>query len=76
VRGIFPSETKCRASGNDLFNGLEGDDKIMGGSGSDYVFGDGGSDLATNDVDSNIGVLDYYSGGRGIDALLLRMSPA
>lgn len=56
--------------------GLYGDDDLEGGAGDDYVFGDGGNDLARYGVSENIGALDRYSGGPGVDTLLLRMTRA
>jgi len=77
IYGDTGGPKKGSTAWGDGFGGADGDDdELEGGSGSDYVFGDGGNDLAIYDVDSNIGVLDYYSGGQGIDALLLRMSSA
>ena len=68
---------KASAAWGDGFGDTDGhDDELDGGSGNDYVFGDGGNDLAIYGVDENIGAIDYYSGGPGIDALLLRMSSA
>lgn len=56
--------------------GNYGDDDLDGGGGDDFVFGDGGTDLARYGVGENTGSMDYYSGGPGIDTLLLRMTRA
>jgi VCBS repeat-containing protein len=77
IYGDGGGPTKASAAWGGGFGDTDGhDDELDGGSGNDYVFGDGGNDLAIYGVDENSGAMDYYSGGPGIDALLLRMSSA
>ncbi|HWI84078.1 VCBS domain-containing protein, partial [Ramlibacter sp.] len=72
-------------AGNDTLTGGAGNERIFGGAGSDVLDGGGGSDdLKAGSGDdrliyelaANAGASDVYTGGSGIDTIVLRLTQA
>jgi len=73
-------------SGADIIDGGDGNDRISGGSGNDIVDGGRGNDVVNRDsgndtliynLSENLnGSKDVYTGGSGIDTVLLELTQA
>lgn len=50
------------------------DDTLDGGAGNDIIFGGVGADLAVYTVGENVGFVNQYDGGRGIDTLQINLT--
>ncbi len=61
-----------KGSGSGVENGFA--DYLDGGAGNDLVFGGGGNDEAVYTAAENVGAIDVYDGGRGIDTLTLNLT--
>ncbi|WP_200936035.1 beta strand repeat-containing protein, partial [Variovorax sp. Root411] len=71
-------DTVNGGAGNDSLNGGAGDDTLNGGSGSDDLNGGSGNDTLIYNVSENTaaGTRDVYTGGAGVDTLLLQFTRA
>ncbi|BEP62344.1 hypothetical protein GmRootV213_28980 [Variovorax sp. V213] len=71
-------DTVSGGAGSDSLNGGAGNDTLDGGSGSDQLNGGSGNDTLIYNVSENIaaGTKDVYTGGAGIDTLLLQFTRA
>ena len=64
-------------AGNDRISGGSGSDVLDGGTGSDVVNGDSGNDRLIYNLSENLnGSRDIYTGGSGIDTVLLELTQA
>ncbi|MGO4605374.1 VCBS domain-containing protein, partial [Variovorax sp. 2RAF20] len=71
-------DTVNGGAGSDSLNGGAGDDTLDGGSGSDQLNGGSGNDTLIYNVSENavVGTKDVYTGGAGVDTLLLQFTRA
>ncbi|MFS2164930.1 VCBS domain-containing protein, partial [Variovorax sp. Varisp62] len=71
-------DTVNGGAGSDSLNGGAGDDTLDGGSGSDDLNGGSGNDTLIYNVSENTaaGTKDVYTGGAGVDTLLLQFTRA
>jgi len=71
-------DTVNGGAGSDSLNGGAGDDTLDGGSGSDQLNGGSGNDTLIYNVSENAaaGTKDVYTGGAGVDTLLLQFTRA
>ena len=75
ISGGAGSDILLGGAGNDKLSGGSGDDTLNGGSGSDSLNGDSGADTLIYNLAENInGSKDIYTGGSGIDTVLLQLT--
>jgi len=87
LNGGTGNDTINSGNGDDTVNGGDGNDSINGGAGNDILDGDSGSDqvnggsgddtLIYNVIENSAaGTKDVYTGGSGIDTVVLQLSSA
>lgn len=69
-------DTVYGGAGNDTINGGSGNDTLDGGSGSDTVDGGSGNDVLIYTVANTSTDKDVYTGGSGIDTVLINFQDA
>jgi large repetitive protein len=75
--GSSGSDTLVATDSGGKISAGAGDDTLVGGSGSDKLNGDAGSDLFIYNVtQNNAGTHDVYTGGSGVDAVLIEFTLA
>lgn len=69
-------DTLDGGTGSDNVDGGTGSDTLDGGAGSDTVSGGAGNDYAIYNMTQNLGYVDRYLGGSGVDAIELQFTLA
>ncbi|MES3000747.1 MAG: VCBS domain-containing protein [Pseudomonadota bacterium] len=72
--GSSGSDTLTASSGGSKISAGAGDDTILGGAGNDTLNGDAGNDTLVYNISQNVGTQDTYTGGSGIDTLLIQFT--
>ena len=70
------NDTLIGGSGNDRGFGGAGDDILDGHGGSDDLKAGSGNDTLIHNLSENVGARDIYTGGSGMDTVLLRLTQA
>jgi VCBS repeat-containing protein len=76
LNGGAGNDTLYGGDGSDRLSGGSGDDILNGGSGSDVLNGDSGNDTLVYNLSENTGAKDTYTGGSGIDTVLMQLTSA
>lgn len=74
--GSTGADTMTGGSGNDRLFGGAGSDVLDGGDGSDDLKGGSGDDILIYNLAANGAATDVYTGGSGIDRIVLQLSQA
>src|SRR4051812_38470780 len=73
--GVAGTNAVMGTSGNDRLFGGSGNDVIDGGAGSDDIKAGSGDDLMIYNLTANLnGAKDVYTGGSGIDTVLMQLT--
>ncbi|MEJ6021719.1 beta strand repeat-containing protein [Ramlibacter sp. PS4R-6] len=76
IAGSSGSDTLTALAEGSRISAGAGDDILVGGSGSDTLNGDAGDDAFIYNISQNAGSSDVYTGGAGIDSLLIQFTLA